>query len=281
VRAETSPIPFALAGAGVRLAGDRWGDGRPPVLLLHGGGQTRHSWDRTAERLAAGGRTAVTYDARGHGQSGWAPDGDYRLDRFVDDLRAVAAVVDAPPVLVGASLGGMTSLVAVGERRVAARGLVLVDIAVRAEPAGIERIHRFLAAAPDGFATLEEAADAVAAYNPHRPRPASPEGLRKNLRRGEDGRWRWHWDPAFLGLSDEARRREPPARLAAAARALEVPVLLVRGGSSDVLSDEGVAHFRGLLPSVEVVDVRGTGHMLVGDDNDVFADALDGFVDRI
>src|SRR5690606_40599381 len=123
-----------------------------------------------------------------------------------------SAGLPRPPVLVGASLGGLASLVAVaesGEQERTARALVLVDVAHRIEDEGRDRIGAFMTGHLDGFASLEEAADAIAAYNPHRPRPKDLSGLAKNLRQREDGRWVWHWDPAFVqgqrGSADETR----------------------------------------------------------------------------
>jgi len=249
--------------------------------MLHGGGQTRHSWDRTARRLAAAGRRSITLDARGHGDSEWHPDGDYAMDGLVEDLVGFVATLDEPPVLVGASMGGMTSLLACGEHPGLAAGAVLVDVAVRVETQGVQRILDFLAAHRDGFDSLEEVADVIAAYNPHRPRPKSLDGLRKNVRLRDDGRWYWHWDPRFVDIPDEARRTARLDRLERAARAIDVPVLLVRGGSSDVLTPEGVEHLLRLVPHAESADVSGTGHMLVGDDNDVFTATLEGFLARV
>jgi non-heme chloroperoxidase len=269
-----------FAGAGVELAGDAWPgrDDLPPVLLLHGGGQTRHSWARTAQRLSGAGRPALALDLRGHGDSQWAPDRDYTLDAFVADVLAVIDTLDRPPVLVGASLGGMTALQLAGEHPGAVEGLVLVDIVVDSAPAGVQRILDFMSAKPDGFGDLEEAADAIAAYNPNRPRPTSLDGLRKNLRLGDDGRWRWHWDPAFLEIRDEPQRRADRTRLRAAARALTIPTAIVRGARSDVVSDEGLASMLALVPHAEVIDVQAAGHMVAGDDNDVFAGRLEAFL---
>jgi non-heme chloroperoxidase len=280
---QAVPEPFQFEGVGVRLAGDRWyGDGRgDPVLLLHGGGQTRHSWARTAERLSAGGRTAISLDARGHGDSEWHPAQDYALDGFVGDLLAFVAGLERPPVLVGASLGGATSLIAAGEYPGTARGLVLVDVVVAIEPAGVARIRDFMAARPDGFASLEEVADAVAAYNPTRQRPRNLDGLRKNVRLHADGRWRWHWDPAFMRIDDEPQRRIEPDRLRAAASRLTIPTLIVRGGRSDVVSETGMADMLRLVPHAEAVDVQAAGHMVAGDDNDVFATELESFLARL
>jgi non-heme chloroperoxidase len=267
-------------GRGVTLAADRWrgAPGGLEVVLLHGGGQTRHSWKRTAERLADHGMNTTVLDARGHGDSEWHPDGDYSLDGFVEDLLTYIRTLPAPPVLVGASLGGITSLIAAGEHPDAVRALVLVDIVVRNERVGVDRIRRFMTAHADGFASLEAVSDAIAAYNPNRPRPTNLDGLRKNVRLHDDGRWYWHWDPAFMRIDDEPQRRIDPGRLRQAAAQLRIPVLIVRGHSSDVVSDEGLADMRGLVPQAQVVDIQSAGHMVAGDDNDVFATRLEAFL---
>ncbi|MCW0212656.1 MAG: alpha/beta hydrolase [Pseudonocardia sp.] len=262
-------------GAAGKIVGDRWeatSARRGTALLLHGGGQTRHSWFRTAAALAEHGWTSIALDARGHGDSDWAPDGDYGTDGLVDDLAAVVAELGEPepPLLIGASMGGMTSLMGQGERGDLARALVLVDIVPKVEPDGVRRIMDFMGANPDGFASLDEVADAVRAYNPHRRRPPNPEGLRKNVRLRENGRWYWHWDPAFLRIDSEPRRSTSYERARNAAAAVRVPTLLVRGAQSDIVSDEGVTELLELIPGARHVDVSATGHMVAGDDNDVF-----------
>jgi len=275
---------------GNRLAADVAGDpSHPPAILLHGGGQTRHSWGTTLEALADKGWRAYAVDLRGHGDSDWAADGDYTLDAFAGDVLAITRVLDEPPALVGASLGGLASLAAIGERpgeRVA-RALVLVDVAPRTEAAGRDRIGAFMAEhMNDGFASLDDVADAIQRYNPHRPRPTNLAGLEKNLRKRADGRWYWHWDPAFiggrLGGPDETRASLiEPVRLQDAARALTVPTLLVRGRVSDLLSEEGARELLELVPHAEMVDVAGAGHMVAGDRNDLFNDAVVGFLERV
>jgi pimeloyl-ACP methyl ester carboxylesterase len=269
-----------LAGSAGTIVADRWESPgtRGTVLLLHGGGQTRHSWRRSGSRFAEAGWTTYAVDSRGHGDSDWDPDGDYSMDLLVTDLLGVAEQVGAQPVLIGASMGGMTSLVAQGEHPDLARGLVLVDIATQSEPAGVARIIDFMRSAPDGFASLEEVADAIAAYNPHRPRPATLDGLRKNVRQGDDGRWRWHWDPAFLGGGGEHRRLTQQDRIEAAAARITVPTLLVRGQSSDVVTAEGARELQRLIPHAVVKEAQA-GHMVAGDDNDVFATQVVDFLD--
>ena len=277
-----------FVGAGVRLTGDRWrarvGDTDRPrgtVLLLHGGGQTRHSWFRTADAVAAAGWTSIALDARGHSDSDWSPDGDYSVDAMIDDLAAVANQLDERPVLVGASMGGMVSLVGQGERGDLARALVLVDIAPTIEPVGVKKIMDFMSANPNGFADLDEVSEAVRAYNPRRKRAPSTEGLRKNVRQGADGRWRWHWDPAFLVKGDEPRRDIDADRSRAAASRISVPTLLIRGEQSDIVSTDGAAELLALVPGSEYLDIPGTGHMVAGDDNDVFSRRVIEFLGRI
>jgi len=282
-----------LEAAGVNLTADVAGpvDG-VPVMLFHGGGQTRHSWGSALVGLAKAGHRVWSVDLRGHGDSDWSPGGDYSDNVFPDDVRTVAQAVreqHGPPVLVGASLGGSASLAAeAASDEPLARALILVDVAPNIEPVGVERIRAFMHEHIEtGFESLEEVADAVAAYNPHRPRPANLDGLKKNVRRRDDGRWYWHWDPSFMWSkrpNDEHRHSlfaERTARMEAAARSLSVPTLLVRGRQSDLLSEGGAQRFLELVPHAEFVDVAGAGHMVAGDRNDVFNGAVLAFIKRL
>lgn len=269
-----------LAGAGVQLVGDHWrssDEHHGTLLFLHGGGQTRHSWRHSAARFAEQGWSSIALDTRGHGESQWAPDGDYTMGAMVADLRAVLAQLDERPVLVGASLGGMTSLLVEGEHPGSARALVLVDVVPRLEPEGVARIRGFMTARPDGFASLEEVAEAVRAYTPERTRPVNVDGLKKNLR-FEDGRWHWHWDPAFMVAGEEPRRDVDEERLSRAAAAIEVPTLVVHGRHSDVVSQQGIDELLAVLPHARTADVSDAGHMVAGDDNDVFTSRLADFL---
>jgi pimeloyl-ACP methyl ester carboxylesterase len=270
-----------LGGYGVTLAGDSWGpvDGRL-VLLLHGGGQTRHAWKGTARVLGNAGYRAIAYDARGHGDSDWASDGRYGTDAMVADLKMIVAQLgDDHPVLVGASVGGGVSLVAAGEGAVDASALVLVDVAPRVEPEGASKVLGFMAAHSDGFASLDEVAEAVAGYQPHRTRPRNLAGLAKNVRLGADARYRWHWDPVLVnGFDIDLEQRQ--VRMEAAARSLRLPTLLVRGGMSDVVSEQGAEEFLRLHPEAEYVNIANAAHMIAGDRNDIFSEKVVDFLFR-
>jgi pimeloyl-ACP methyl ester carboxylesterase len=270
--------------SGMQIAADEWPGAGPAVVLAHGGGQTRHSWGGTADALSAHGHRVVSIDLRGHGDSMWDPLGDYSMAAYSEDALAVADWIGEPVAWVGASLGGMTGLHAVdaGPNRFSA--LVLVDITPRPATEGVNRILEFMGKdAVDGFATLDDAADAIAEYQPHRPRPTDLSGLAKNLRLGDDGRWRWHWDPAFIhmrtgGTSEHARDARHD-ELEIIARQLTLPMLLIRGKLSDLVTEHEVAEFRQMVPHAEYVDVAGAAHMIAGDKNDVFTDAVVKFLD--
>jgi pimeloyl-ACP methyl ester carboxylesterase len=264
---------------GLRLQADHYGDpAAPRVLYTHGFGQNRRAWAGTAQTLAEQGWGGLAIDARGHGDSAWLPSGEYELEQFVADLHHLCAELSEPPVLIGASMGGLVALLAQGEKNRAVherplfRALVLVDVTPRWERSGVDRILSFMAAHPEGFASLEAANAAVAAYLPHR-EGKDPERLRSQLRRGEDGRWRWHWDPRLLGpVANSAERYIP--RLQAAAQRIDIPTLLLSGSLSDVVSDHTIAEFRDLVPHAEHVVVDQATHLIVGDRNDVFSNAI-------
>jgi|TARA_Y100000815_G_scaffold275660_1_gene315685 pimeloyl-ACP methyl ester carboxylesterase len=267
---------------GVTLAADEAGpsDG-PSVIFLHGGGQTRHSWGTALDAASARGLHAITVDLRGHGDSDWAPDGDYRIDAHVGDIRAIVATLPDPPVLVGASLGGLASLLTVGESPAPiARGLVLVDVVPQIEMEGAKEIRGFMTGNPDGFATVEDAADAVATYLPHRKRPSDPTGLMKNLRRHADGRLYWHWDPAMLEDIKGLDPADREARFTRAATRVRAPTLLIRGGMSRIVSMDGVAAFQSAIPHSEFINIEQADHMVAGDANDAFNAPLLDFLDR-
>lgn len=266
---------------GLTLVGDV--GGRPDsgaVILLHGGGQTRHSWTGAMNRLVEDGYHVVNYDARGHGDSDWSPNGDYSLAALASDLRAVLSAVGRPVALVGASMGGMTAFYALGTEPGIADALVMVDIVLHPAADGVSKIQNFMTAHRDGFQDLQEAADAVASYVPERRRPTDSKGLLKNLRWRDDGRLHWHWDPRFLDMLPSS---EPPSfsrELAGVSRRVTVPTLLVRGMASNVVDDAGVAEMCRLVPQTQVHEVVGAGHMVAGDRNDAFNEGVMDFLQR-
>ncbi|PLW69364.1 alpha/beta fold hydrolase [Pseudohalioglobus lutimaris] len=275
------PTCFEFTGEdGITLKADAYGDrNNPPVILSHGGGQTRHSWGGTASELASRGWYAVAYDHRGHGESEWSEEGLYDLAHFSLDMACLARSFDEPPVIVGASLGGIAAMLGAGEiHQEMFKAIVLVDVTPSLNLDGVQRIFDFMNEHIErGFGSLEEAADAVALYT-GRPRRDDASGMRKNLRE-KDGRFYWHWDPKFFAQSEDSP--EKPTRVIAAARAITLPVLLIRGRASDVVTEAEVQEFLELIPHASYVDVEKARHMVAGDRNDIFTEAVLGFLETL
>jgi pimeloyl-ACP methyl ester carboxylesterase len=271
-----------VGAQGIDLVGDVGGNpSAPSVLLLHGGGQTRHSWGGAMRHLIDRGYHVINLDARGHGDSQWSPDGDYTLQTLAKDLELVISTLSSKPALVGASMGGAAALTLVGtDEKPLAAALVLVDIVPRIDPRGASKIRAFMKSHGEGFATLEDAADAVSAYNPTRPRPKDVSGLMANLRRRANGRLYWHWDPRLITSPDSVEPPLPIQQLAYAADHVRIPTLLVRGLKSDIVTDAGVADIKSRMPQIELFDVPGAGHMVAGDKNDAFNQGVFEFLDR-
>lgn len=243
----------------------------PALVYAHGFGQTRGAWSRTGQQLASHGYAGLAYDARGHGGSERNPSGlPYAGEQFADDLIIVAGERAQPPVLVGASMGGLFGLIAEARWPGLFRAMVLVDITPRWEQAGMQRFLGFMTAFPDGFESLHHASEVIAAYLPHRRSRKSPEELRELLREGEDGRWRWHWDPRLVDelARDSAQHQDA---IADSARAIRCPILLISGGRSDLVSEKTVEEFKALSPHARHVHLPQATHMVAGDDNDAFS----------
>ena len=260
----------------VRGSPDAW-----TVLFLHGVGQTRHAWGRTAQIVASQGWRTIALDLRGHGDSDWSPNGDYSFAAFAGDTIAVAKQLEKPPIIVGASLGGRAAILAEeSSDRKLSSGLVIVDMTYMSNPAGSQRIKTFMRSGLDGFDTLDEAAEVIAAYTPNRSRQINVEGLHKVLR-NRKGRWHWHWDPAVVSIDRNQAELERQENLGDySAKTIELPMLLIWGLMSDVVTQEGVDDLLARFPNGTVATVDGAAHMIAGDRNDAFSKAINTFLEE-
>lgn len=286
---QPEPIPlFWNVGRG-NVVGSGFGHGsHPPVLMLHGGGQTRHAWEKSARAVAAAGFFAITLDLKGHGDSYWDPREEYACTDIgldVDQVLIRSGLLSRKPILIGASLGGLSSLCARESAKFG--GLILVDISPKMEVAGVRRVLAFMKFGTEvGYASLEEAAGAVQVYT-NRPTSTSNslDGLKKNLRFDEQrNRYYSHFDPkcfSIYNLPDDVQvalyeemERQVIAHAARLCDPKPVPVLLVRGQLTDIVGDDGVAALQAAVPQSTLVNVRGAGHMVAGDQNDAFTQAV-------
>lgn len=270
---------------GITLAADVGGDpGDPAVLLLPAFGQTRAVWARAAKALIAAGRYVVTVDLRGHGESDWSPAHRYELGDIVEDVATILAQMPSRPAVVGAGLGGLAALTAIGEHpgpNPLASALALVDAAPSMVPEGLGRTSALMTVDAPGFTSVEEAAAVIAEYLPERHSVDIGE-VQRHLRRSDDGRYRWHIDPAYQGFkADAAMRRAAQQRFAMAAATLDIPVLFVHGDSSAKIDQSSIDASRELIPYAEFADIEGVGDAIIGDRNDAFDSVILDFLERV
>jgi len=260
---------------GLKIAADVWGSNNQElVILLHGGGQTRHAWGNTGKKLAEAGYHSVALDLRGHGDSEWHADGDYSIRAYKDDLVSIVNEIGKPASLIGASLGGMASLLLAGDEVNSnlCNALIMVDIGIYPDPTGSDRIVNFMLSGEGGFDSLEDAAKTISDYLPHRQKPKDSGGLQKNLRLKDDGRYYWHWDPRFIRRRPGSRDKGHFDFQLKAAEKVVVPTLLIRGALSDVVTMDDVNYFLSVINQAKFVEIEKATHMIAGDMNDVFAE---------
>ncbi len=269
--------------SGLNIAASSWGrDSDPLVILLHGGGQTRHAWGETGEKLSQNGFYVLALDLRGHGVSDWHPNGEYGVDNYKKDIVSILKEIKKPAAFIGASLGGMTSLSIAGdpELREKCWALVMVDIGLYPNLEGSQEIVEFMHSGSEGFASIEEAAESVANYLPHRKRPRDNRGLEKNLRLKDDGRYYWHWDPRFLDSRPKDIPEDYKEKQKSFAKVVETPTLLIKGAMSNILTQNEVDDFLEVITHSEFVEIKDAAHMVAGDRNDIFAAAAIDFLEN-
>jgi len=269
----TTPCDRRAVLRGLRFHWLDWGTaGCPPLLLLHGGAQTAHSWDEVAPDLARD-HHVVALDQRGHGETEWAPASRYRREDFVGDVAAVLDLLGwAEATLVALSLGGLNAIAFAAAHPARVRGLVVVDVVPTVAPAGAEAIRAQLATRD--FASLEDAVALAHRFNPRRTLENIRERLRHGMRETPEGRWTYRFDPA-MGAAVAGVEA-----LWAAVERIRCPTLLVRGGESAILTHDGAQRFRRELPGSVVAEVPGAGHSVMGDNPAGFLAAVRPFLHR-
>lgn len=267
---------------GLSLAGDVLGpDAGARVIFLHGGGQSRSAWRGAARRLAAAGFRACTMDLRGHGDSDWSEAQAYGFDDYVADLRAtISALGDQPAILVGASLGGHIAMLAAARHPHLVRALLLADVTPWIDEARGREVRDSMRASAAGFASVQEAAESVAALRGEVARPASAlDGLRRHLREGDDGRLYWRWDVRLVS-EDHLMGGGEGGLFQTEAAKVRAPILVMHAEHSTLTTEAEIAGFRSVQPDLNVTMIAGAGHMVTGDVNDAYADAILDFIGR-
>lgn len=257
-----------------------WGTAdHQPLVCLHGITQTAHSWDEVAPELARDYRV-LCIDQRGHGDSDWAPDGDYSRATQAADLEAIRQALELPLfVLVGMSMGGINAITYTARHPQHVRALIIVDVSPEIEARGVQNIRQFIQQ-DDVLPRFEDFVARAHAFNPRRSLENIRSRLRHNLKQLPDGRWTWKYDPylrspgrtfqttALLGLWEEVR-------------AVRCPTLIVKGAESDILSPEAARRLQEAIPGSELVTIPGAGHSVMGDNPAAFVAATRAFLQRL
>jgi pimeloyl-ACP methyl ester carboxylesterase len=263
-----------------------WGPSvAPPVVCLHGGGQTAYMYEELGSALRAT-HHVLAPDLPNHGDSDPLPDdlwGREHLAATIPPLLDEFGLQRA--VLVGASLGGLASISFAAEHPDRLVGIVLIDIGHRLEDEGVQKIMDFMRA-HESFGSLEEAADFIAGYLPYR-KSFRPENLKRNLRQRADGRWIWKHG---MGRRSQRQLETTGAELdwksimtgvAEDAAGIDVPVLLLRGGASDVLSGDAAEELMRILRHGRLETVEKAGHLAAGDNPHSTVGLVKGFLAQL
>lgn len=250
---------------GMRLHYLDWGHrDRPPLLFLHGGCLTAHTWDLVCLALRADFH-CVALDQRGHGDSEWSPILDYGPDAHVRDIGGLISQLELKrPVLIGHSLGGLNAMTYAARASDRLAGIVMVDVGPAVRSSAVRRIADFVMTEPT-CGTVEDFVQRARAFNPRRDPRLLRYSLLYNLRRLPDGTWTWKYDRRGLSPEGFARVRRSLEELRDAARAITCPVLIVRGAESDAFSDTDAARFAAGLRDGRWVTVENAGHTIQGD----------------
>lgn len=269
-RVEVSVARSRMASALV------WGSADPQLVFVHGGAQNAHTWDTVALAL---GVPLVAVDLAGHGHSGWRDDGVYSPSNLADDLAVlVAALAPNASVVVGMSLGGLTSMVLAARHPELVRRLVMVDVTPGVNQHKAQAVIDFING-PQTFASFDDLLARTIEHNPTRAESSLRRGILHNAHQDADGSWRWNYD-----RRSHARSRDPDdtdtdtdasvdaplfsplfSPLWDDFSAITCPITLVRGSLSPVVDDEDVAEAMRRQPSLQVEVVDGAGHSIQGD----------------
>ena len=276
---EPEPRDRFVTANGLRFHYLEWGSlDSPPMLLLHGFAQTCHSWDFVALSLCDRFRVIVL-DQRGHGDSEWAPDGDYSPETQQQDIDGVVEALGLEGlVLMGLSMGGRNSFTYAASHPERIKALVVVDAAPQNQRAGTDNIRRFVQQ-EDELDSIDDFVERVRSYNPRRPAEQIRGSILHNLKQLPNGKWTWKYDK--LLRSEGRRMGSDPAvaeRLWGYIESLRCPTLVVRGGASDVIAMDTAEAMRRRIPKGSLATVEGAGHLVMGDNPTGFEKAVTEFL---
>ena len=271
------PQDHSVNARGLRFHYTEWGAASQPLLLcLHGATQTAHSWDEVAAELSATCRV-LCLDQRGHGDSDWAPDGDYARQTQAADIDAITDALGLGSfVLIGLSMGGINAITFTACHPQKVRALVIVDVSPEIQERGVQNIRAFVQAA-DELDSFEAFVERAHQFNPRRSIENIRSRLSYNLKQLPSGKWTWKYDKALRSF-ESGFRGNPLVNLWDDVRAIRCPTLIVKGGESDILSSESAEKLQAHIPNSRLAVVPGAGHSVMGDNPAGFVEAVREFL---
>ncbi len=273
---EHAPTDRLVDVNGMKFHYLEWGDAaNPEVLLLHGSSQQAHSWDFVSLGLADE-YHVLALDQRGHGDTDWAPDGDYSIEAHQRDLDGVVQICGLNSfVLMGHSMGGRNSYVWASRHPGRLRGLVIVDAGPEMQRRGQDRIRQFREL-PDELDSFEDFVQRVQEYT-GRSRVQVVGALKYSIRQRADGKWTWKYDKVMRD-PERSESQWSPQQLWECVVRIDCPTLVVRGGRSDLFLDETMQRMKEAISDCSAVTIPGAGHLVQGDNPAEFVAAVQGLL---
>ena len=281
INQPAEPADRFVKTRGLRFHYLDWGNGHlPHLVFLHGFAQQAHSWDFAALSVRDLFHV-VSLDLRGHGDSDWSPDGEYRQVDYLTDLDAILEVIGLKQVVLsGLSLGGRLSFLYASEHPEVVQGLIVVDAAPAMQTPGARRIRQFVEGV-DEWDSFEEMVRHVARYTRRRrPLEQIRGSLRHSSHRRDDGKWTWKYDPR-LRRPRPTRQPSNEGDLWQPLNAVRCPTLFVRGAQSEVVSQETAERAAKAVPGARLEVVDAAGHLVPGDNPVGFANAVRPFLEEL
>jgi pimeloyl-ACP methyl ester carboxylesterase len=271
------PVDRYVKARGLSFHYVEWGVASQPALLcLHGITQTAHSWDEVAAELLNEYRM-LCLDQRGHGDSDWAPDGDYARQTQAADIDAITDALGVSRfLLAGMSMGGINSITFTARHPDKVLALIIVDVSPEVQARGVQNIRSFIQAS-DELDTFEEFVERAHQFNPRRSLENLCSRLSHNLKQLPNGKWTWKYDKA-LRSPGRGFQASTLLNLWDDVHAIRCPTLIIKGGESDILSGESAEKLQAAIPNSRLAVVPGAGHSVMGDNPSGFVAAVREFL---
>ncbi len=279
---ENSPNDKYITVNNLKFHYLEWGNSEnPTIILIHGIAQTCHSWDFISLGLSEKYRV-IALDLRGHGDSEWAPDKNYNIEAYSDDLHKIIEKLNLNNfILIGLSIGGKTCFTYASQHLEKIRALAIVDAAPENIQAGYKNMSKFMKQ-KDELDSIDEFIDRILKYNPRRSRQQAKGSIIHNIKQMENGKWTWKYDSFFRTPQKHIQNPDKIAKtLWSRLEKVMCPTLIVRGAQSDLVASEITEKMSNIMNNATIVTVKNAGHLVPGDNPAGFQTAINNFLNKL